>query len=44
MRRLLEAYQDLKQGDVIEGYERIPVVRRITPAQPGREGPRVSGA
>ncbi len=40
----LESYQDLKQGDVIEAYERIPVIRRITPAQPGREGPRVSGA
>jgi translation initiation factor IF-2 len=40
----LESYQDIKQGDVIEAYERIPVIRRITPAQPGREGSRVSGA
>jgi translation initiation factor IF-2 len=40
----LEAYQDLKQGDVIEAFERIPVIRRITPAQSGREGARVSGA
>ena len=40
----LESYQDIKQGDVIEAYERIPVIRRITPAQPGREGSRMSGA
>jgi translation initiation factor IF-2 len=40
----LEGYQDLKQGDVIEAFERIPVMRRIAPAQSGREGARVSGA
>jgi translation initiation factor IF-2 len=33
----IEGYQDVKQGDVIEAYERIPVVRRITPNPPGRE-------
>ena len=33
----LEGYQDLKQGDVVEAFERIPVIRRIAPAQPGRE-------
>jgi translation initiation factor IF-2 len=33
----LEGYQDIKQGDVIEAYERIPVVRRISPAPAGRE-------
>jgi translation initiation factor IF-2 len=39
----LEGFQDLKQGDVIEAYERIPVVRRINPMPQGREAPRVSG-
>ena len=33
----LEGYQDIKQGDVVEAFERIPVIRRIAPAQPGRE-------
>jgi translation initiation factor IF-2 len=33
----LEGYQDIKQGDVIEAYERIPVVRRIAPTPAGRE-------
>ena len=36
----LEGFQDIKQGDVLEAYERIPVIRRITPAPTGREGPR----
>ncbi|MSP37059.1 MAG: translation initiation factor IF-2 [Deltaproteobacteria bacterium] len=27
----LEGYQDLKQGDVLESYEKIPVIRRINP-------------
>jgi translation initiation factor IF-2 len=40
----IEGFQDVKQGDVIEAYERIPVVRRIAPAQAGREASRVSGA
>ena len=33
----LEGYQDIKQGDIIEAYERIPVVRRISPNPAGRE-------
>jgi translation initiation factor IF-2 len=33
----LEGYQDIKQGDVIEAFERIPVVRRISQAPAGRE-------
>jgi translation initiation factor IF-2 len=40
----LEGFQDIKQGDVIEAYERIPVVRRINPAPAGREAQRLSGA
>jgi translation initiation factor IF-2 len=40
----IEGYQDIKQGDVIEAYERIPVVRRIAPSSPGRESARVSAA
>jgi translation initiation factor IF-2 len=39
----LEGFQDVKQGDVIEAYERIPVVRRINPAPAGREAQRLSG-
>jgi translation initiation factor IF-2 len=39
----LEGFQDLKQGDVVEAFERIPVVRRINPVPAGREAPRVSG-
>ena len=33
----LEGFQDLKQGDVVEAFERVPVIRRIAPTQPGRE-------
>ena len=33
----LEGYPDIKQGDVIEAFERIPVVRRISPTPAGRE-------
>jgi translation initiation factor IF-2 len=33
----LEGFHDLKHGDVVEAFERIPVIRRIAPAQPGRE-------
>jgi translation initiation factor IF-2 len=40
----LEGFQDIKQGDVIEAYERIPVVRRISPAPAGREAARLGGA
>ena len=39
----LEGFQDIKQGDVIEAYERIPVVRRINPSTAGREAQRLSG-
>ena len=39
----LEGFQDIKQGDVLEAYERIPVVRRINPMPQGREAPRMSG-
>ena len=37
----LEGYHDLKQGDVVEAFERIPVIRRIAPTQPGRPEARV---
>jgi translation initiation factor IF-2 len=33
----LEGFQDLKQGDVIESYEKIPVIRRINPNPPRSE-------
>jgi translation initiation factor IF-2 len=39
----LEGFQDIKQGDVVEAFERIPVLRRINPVPAGREAPRVSG-
>ncbi|HWH76834.1 MAG TPA: hypothetical protein VNT76_05660, partial [Candidatus Binatus sp.] len=39
----LEGFQDLKQGDVLESYEKIPVIRRIAPAPTGREAQRLSG-
>ncbi len=39
----LEGFQDLKQGDVIESYEKIPVIRRINPNPSGREAQRLSG-
>jgi translation initiation factor IF-2 len=40
----IEGFQDIKQGDVIEAYERIPVVRRIAPAPTGREAHRATAA
>jgi translation initiation factor IF-2 len=40
----IEGFQDIKPGDVIEAYERIPVVRRITPVTPGRESQRITAA
>ena len=40
----IEGFQDIKQGDVIEAYERIPVVRRIAPAPAGRESQRITAA
>src|SRR5713226_528336 len=38
----VEGFQDIKQGDVIEAYERVPVVRRINPSAMGREASRAS--
>ena len=38
----LEGFQDIKIGDVIEAYERVPVVRRMTPTSGGREVSRAS--
>jgi translation initiation factor IF-2 len=38
----IEGYQDIKQGDVIEAYEKTPVVRRITPSPVGREASHAS--
>ncbi|HEV8341357.1 MAG TPA: translation initiation factor IF-2 [Candidatus Binatia bacterium] len=38
----LEGFQDVKKGDVIEAFERVPVIRRITPSPGGREASRVS--
>ena len=33
----LEGFQDIKQGDVIEAFERVPVVRRMASPAAGRE-------
>jgi translation initiation factor IF-2 len=38
----IEGFQDLKQGDVVEAYEKIPVVRRVSPASTGREASHAS--
>jgi translation initiation factor IF-2 len=38
----IEGFQDVKKGDVVEAYERIPVIRRITPSPSGREASRAS--
>ena len=38
----IEGYQDVKQGDVIEAYERIPVVRRINPNPVARDASRAT--
>ncbi|MBI2089315.1 MAG: translation initiation factor IF-2 [Deltaproteobacteria bacterium] len=38
----LDGFQDIKAGDVIEAYERVPVLRRITPTPSGREASRAS--
>jgi translation initiation factor IF-2 len=40
----IEGYQDIKVGDVIEAYERVPVIRRMTPVSRGRESAQVSAA
>jgi translation initiation factor IF-2 len=39
---VLEGFQDVKVGDVVEAYERVPVMRRITPAPGGREASQAS--
>jgi translation initiation factor IF-2 len=38
----LEGFQDVKKGDVIEAYERVVVIRRMTPIPGGREASRAS--
>jgi translation initiation factor IF-2 len=38
----VEGFQDVKQGDVVEAYEKIPVIRRIAPSAAGREASHVS--
>jgi translation initiation factor IF-2 len=38
----IEGFQDVKQGDVVEAYEKIPVIRRIAPSAGGREASHVS--
>jgi translation initiation factor IF-2 len=38
----IEGFQDVKQGDVVEAYEKIPVIRRIAPSAAGREASHVS--
>ncbi len=38
----LEGFQDIKKGDVIEAYERVPVIRHIGPTPGGREPSRAS--
>ncbi|HUC98153.1 MAG TPA: translation initiation factor IF-2 [Candidatus Polarisedimenticolaceae bacterium] len=39
----IEGFQDIKQGDVVEAYERTAVVRRISPVQGGREASHYAG-
>jgi len=38
----LDGFKDVKVGDVIEAYERVPVIRRISPTPSGREASRAS--
>jgi translation initiation factor IF-2 len=38
----LEGFQDIKKGDVLEAYERVQVIRRISPTSGGREASRAS--
>ncbi|MBI2988910.1 MAG: translation initiation factor IF-2 [Deltaproteobacteria bacterium] len=38
----LEGFQDIKKGDVVEAYDRVPVIRRINPTPGGREASRAS--
>jgi translation initiation factor IF-2 len=39
----IEGFHDIKQGDVVEAYERTAVVRRISPVQSGREASHYAG-
>jgi translation initiation factor IF-2 len=39
---VIEGFQDVKQGDVVEAYEKIPVIRRIATGTGGREASQVS--
>jgi translation initiation factor IF-2 len=39
----IEGFQDIKQGDVVEAYERTAVVRRISPVQSSREASHYAG-
>jgi translation initiation factor IF-2 len=39
----LEGYQDIKVGDVVEAYERVPVIRRAGLSPERREASRASG-
>jgi len=41
---VIESYQDVKMGDVIEVYERVPVARHISPAQRPHEASRILAA
>jgi translation initiation factor IF-2 len=38
----IEGFQDIKQGDVVEAYEKIPVIRRIATSAGGREASHVT--
>ena len=38
----IEGFQDIKKGDVVEAYERVPVIRRISPAPREREAVQTS--
>ncbi|HXV79415.1 MAG TPA: translation initiation factor IF-2 [Candidatus Binatia bacterium] len=38
----LEGFQDIKQGDVVEAYEKVPVIRRIASSAGGREASHAS--
>jgi translation initiation factor IF-2 len=39
----IEGFHDIKQGDVVEAYERTAVVRRISPVQGSREASHYAG-
>ena len=38
----IEGFQDIKKGDVVEAYERVPVIRRISPTPREREAVQTS--